>query len=520
MLLFFFLYFIFFLLSLNKKNNFVMQQQNKFFGYKPNLKWFTYPETILNDHPRYKLIENPILTWDDNHNKISRDLYSRVKQRTQAWFDLRAHEKNVIFGSSIMKYVGFDCEQAKKLFDPEKVKYASNNSFKTVIHRTKPEEFSPESKVYMEWGSIHETNAALTLINYKDKLTFTEAGCYVKSLKEVANGKFRERVINEQLNPELLNLEFGASPDGFFIDKEININGTVELKCKTPFLKYPDKSKGNKICYRYQKPHAPNKIPEIYLLQVQLQMLLTNSMDSYFLTWTPYIVSKKPTKNDSDNGGSFLIHSKRDDDYLMEAFKLIVWAKEKWGKVDYIPPNPFASCIGYSRFLMRTKELCENFVSCEFIKGNAYENQLKRGQFFDDIDDEPIKSTRIESSMNPFLLTKEDEDFLLGKEEDKNITTIKQRPIDSYFVNSLIKVKEDVEFINPIINNNDAIKGEEEFIKMFVNAPINNNDNIVKEEEEFITITYDDTNKKRKIIKQNDIIVINSDDDDKTSENF
>ena len=60
------------------------KKQQQFKGFKPNLHWYTYPDTILEKEKRYIPLTDPILDWKGKLPE--RTLYDRVRQRSQAWY--------------------------------------------------------------------------------------------------------------------------------------------------------------------------------------------------------------------------------------------------------------------------------------------------------------------------------------------------------------------------------------------------------------------------------------------------
>ena len=52
-------------------------------------------------------------------------------------FDIGTYESKTIFGSSFAKYVGFDTEQALKVLNPSRLRYAKNSSYRALIQGTR-----------------------------------------------------------------------------------------------------------------------------------------------------------------------------------------------------------------------------------------------------------------------------------------------------------------------------------------------------------------------------------------------
>lgn len=313
-------------------------------GFFPNLKWKTYDESPLLyvGNNRYEPLKNPITTWDDdqNHGIVNVALSESVRQRTKAWYDLRARFPTTISGSTIKDYVAFESEKARDVFYGNGGAFASHDSFVNAIKRTQSSKLdaSVTGRMCMDWGTLHEDNVALALLAAKPSLVLSEAGVY---------------------KGDIDGLQFYVSPDGLYRLEGTQSHGTCEFKCKSPFLAFLSDdqvdvatNRGIDILYRYKRNSPERTIPCRYMLQIYLQMILTHSDESFFAQYTP-------------TDGSNIMRIHRDKEYFHWATDLIKWAIEKYADVPAgeIPKAPFASCpLRYDDFLLRTKQLSSTFM--------------------------------------------------------------------------------------------------------------------------------------------------------------
>lgn len=205
------------------------------------------------------------------------------------FLDLSGKETIKLMGFGFVDETSFS-KTWKQFFE---ITHVTRKEQKTILHDDK-KEFSEDrvenySELCMKWGKHHELNAIVTLIQAlleqygngnntkkRDSIQYYETGFYTLQKKHINTSIMKEKGIDFHLLPSM-----GASPDGIIIVGDIQY--LLEVKCPCPFQK-PDKD--NIVVYNAEK--KPDLFPwPNYILQMMLQMLVTDIHQTYFVSWTP-----------------------------------------------------------------------------------------------------------------------------------------------------------------------------------------------------------------------------------------
>ena len=257
---------------------------NKFQGTQPNVKWRAFTVDELEKHERFIPMTEAM-----------------PAQRSEEWLEQR---RNHVTGSQLSKALGFFSSKAiiKRLGLDARTYYRKGELGDHYFNINATAEsgdqretvFSEAQRVFMDWGTNHETNAILTFLQAFPEYAVKETGFWSSNEKS----ELKERV--DQLVRESFEAEedyltiskylprIGASPDGLLLDKSSQqLLGVLEIKCPTPFVPVASKQQQQDTAMTYQyikrKPHE--KIPVYYLPQIMLQMFVTDVQQSLFCSW-------------------------------------------------------------------------------------------------------------------------------------------------------------------------------------------------------------------------------------------
>lgn len=302
------------------------RKQTKFQGTRPNVKWRSYTADDL------------VMETGGRYVPMGPDC-SHLRQGSALWHEQRSGH---FTGSTFATVLGFfERKAARELGIHAFSSHDRALSLQDTMLRGTQSVFDHATRVKMDWGTHHELNAVLTLLNDGPSLKVHETGFWTLPEEHIpliggnSDGGFDDLCFDDL--PRI-----GASPDGVVYDSSVSLTEPqylLEVKCPAPFfpmnngterrkttttanttatilngavsaesrdnadatkshptsdseqggvdVNRPKKKEKQKNMYRYLKRKPFVQIPVYYIPQIQAQMLCSGIHKCIFVSYTP-----------------------------------------------------------------------------------------------------------------------------------------------------------------------------------------------------------------------------------------
>lgn len=297
------------------------REQTKFQGTRPNVKWRSYTADDL------------VMETGGRYVPMGPDC-SHLRQGSAQWHEQRSGH---FTGSTLATVLGFfERKAARELGMSAFSGHDRALSLQDTMLRGTQSVFDHATRVKMNWGTHHELNAVLTLLNDGPSLKVHETGFW--TLREEHISLIGDTSGDDLCFDDLPRI--GASPDGVVYDSSVSLTEPqylLEVKCPAPFfpmnngterkkttaatvahmlngavsaesrdnadamkshptadseqggvdVDLPKKKEKQMNVYRYLRRKPFVQIPVYYIPQIQAQMLCSGIHKCIFVSYTP-----------------------------------------------------------------------------------------------------------------------------------------------------------------------------------------------------------------------------------------
>lgn len=300
------------------------RRQTKFQGTRPNVKWRSYTA--------YDLIAET--GGGGRYVPMDPDC-SHLRQGSALWHEQRLGHFTASTFATVLGF--FEPRAAMELGISRLASHDKVLSLRDSMIRGTRLVFDHATRVKMDWGTHHELNAVLTLLNDRPSLKVHETGFWTlreEHIPLVSRGEGSTQTSDGDGCGDGLCFDdlprIGASPDGVVYDSSVSLTEPqylLEVKCPAPFfpmenraqrsaaaaalpgaaategqdnpnattsqstsggvdVDQPERKKERKV-YRYLKRKPFVQIPVYYIPQIQGQMLCSGIHKCIFVSYTP-----------------------------------------------------------------------------------------------------------------------------------------------------------------------------------------------------------------------------------------
>ena len=323
-------------------------------GQRPNVSYLAMTELDLSVQPNYTPLHSTCdlsLTVDHVLGMSSAERQQTVldclPQRSDLWLSLRA---KYLTGTSLSTALGFNEQCAKDVLGSPG--YLVNHDKVTqLVEQLRNGTAAPptHNNIAMEWGTLHESNCKITMLQHLHDMELREVG-----MAEVQFSALPAAVVDGVDTGVLPRL--GASPDGVAVlgpesckllhdavSHQLPAGTRVlfEAKCKSPFVA----SEGDMYVFTGSSKKPPREVAPHWYAQVQLGMMATNVCACVLAVYS--------------TGSTMMVCVPRDDVWCNMMLKSVQWFMQTFVRAAVMPPPNFSQEMPqFAQFLQLTKRKC------------------------------------------------------------------------------------------------------------------------------------------------------------------